>query len=263
MPSAFTDSRPYLLALCCAAAASATIALLLLLRPPADSAKSRSGGTTLATHPGSYAYLLQHIGEAPSDRAFRESMEAAPRARMLGAPDEACFLRFLLEALGAKRAIEVGVFRGTTTLQLARGVGEGGIVHAFDVDAAWLDAGGRAAWAAAGVGKRVRFTEGPAAAGLRALLNGGARGGFDFAFVDADKGGYDEYYELCLQLLRVGGVLAVDNVLWAGKAQRPPPGDADSAAIAALNEKIKGDDRVAAVMLGMADGVYLVRKLKQ
>ena len=234
---------------------------LLLRENSASAAKSRSGGTTLASQPTSYSYLLQHIGESTCDRELRERLECAPRARMVGAPDEAHFFRWLLGALGAKRAIEVGVFRGTTTLQLARGVGVGGEVHALDVDAAWLDAGGRAAWEAAGVADRIRFKEGPAAESLRAMLDAGEEGRFDFAFVDADKGGYDEYYEACLRLLKSGGILAVDNVLWSGLAAFPKPGDEDSLAINRLNTKIRADPRVAAVMLGMADGVYMCRKL--
>ena len=119
------------------------------------------------------------------------------------------------------------------------------IVHALDVDAAWLDAGGRAAWEAAGVADRIRFKEGPAAESLRAMLDAGEEGRFDFAFVDADKGGYDEYYEACLRLLKSGGILAVDNVLWSGLAAFPKPGDEDSLAINRLNTKIRVDPRVA------------------
>ena len=241
---------------------SAALVTFLFREDSSAASKSHSGGTTLASHPATYSYLLKHIGERPEDRALREKLEKPPRARMLGAPDEAHFFRWLLGALGAKRAVEVGVFRGLTTLQLARGVGAGGVVHAFDVDESFLDAGGRAAWDAAGVGARVKFREGPAVEGLRALLlDADSAGSFDFAFVDADKGNYDAYYELCLQLLRVGGVLAVDNSLWSGRAEHPAPGDEDSLAINLLNSKISKDPRVETVMLGMADGVYLCRKL--
>jgi predicted O-methyltransferase YrrM len=235
--------------------------LQFLFSDGASAPKSRTGGTTLASHPSSYAYLLRHIGESGADRALREALERAPRARMLGAPDEAFFLKWLLEALNAKRAIEVGVFRGLTTLQLARGVGAGGEVHALDVDGSLLDAGGRAAWERAGVSGRIAFKEGPAAEALQALLDAGEAGKFDLVFIDADKANYEKYYELSLALLRAGGVIAVDNVLWSGRAERPAPGDEDSLAINALNAKIAQDPRVAAVMLGMADGLYLCRKL--
>ena len=179
----------------------------------------------------------------------------------MGSPDEASFLRWLLQALGAKRVIEVGVFRGTTTLQLAKGVGAGGEVVGLDISGAWLDAGGRAAWQAAGVADRIKFIEGPAVASLRSLLSAGGAGTFDAAFIDADKNNYREYYELCLQLIKTGGIIAVDNTLWQGKLQPPAPGDEESLVIHALNEHIRADPRVSAVMLGIADGLYLARKI--
>jgi predicted O-methyltransferase YrrM len=222
-------------------------------------AKSASGGT-LVSHPGTYRYLLEFIGETASERALRVALESEPRAIMMGSPDEAYFLKFMLEAMGAKRVVEVGVFRGTTTLQLALGVGPGGEVHALDVDDAWLDAGGRRAWLEAGVSDRIKFVKGPAVASMKALL-GSHRGAIDFVFVDANKSDYLEYYELGIELLRTGGVIAVDNVLWHGKAQDPPAGDADSLVISSLNQRIRADPRVKAVMLGIADGVYLARKL--
>jgi predicted O-methyltransferase YrrM len=219
------------------------------------------GGGTLTTHPRSYRYLLEFIGESDSERALRKALEAETRAGMMGSPDEAYFLRFLVELMGARRVIEVGVFRGTTTLQLAHGVGPGGEVQALDVDDAWLEAGGRRAWEEAGVSDRIAFKKGSAVDSMRALLDGGGRASFDFVFIDADKGNYPHYWDLGLELLRPGGVVAVDNVLWHGRAENPPPGDVDSQTIHDLNERIRSDPRVRAVMLGIADGVYLARKL--
>lgn len=240
-------------------AAAAGAFLYFYTRRAVGLAKATTGGT-IAVLPATYQYLLQHIGESSSERLFRESMEEMDRAIMLGSPDEAYLLRFFCEALGAKKVIEVGVFRGTTTLQLAKAVGSSGVVYALDVDSKWLDAGGRNAWIEAGVDDRIRFVEGPAAQSM-SHLQSEHRGTFDFVFIDADKTNYDIYYEHALLLLRVGGICAVDNVLWHGKAEHPVPGDAESVAINKLNSKIKGDSRVAAVMLGIADGVYLVRKL--
>jgi len=233
-----------------------------------DGAKAESGGT-LVRHPSAFNYLMQHVAEDPADRALRLSVQAQPRARMLGSPDEAAFLRWLLQALAggagvarrALRVVEVGVFRGTTTLQLARAVGSGGEVVALDISGAWLEAGGKAAWAAAGLADRIRFVEGPALGSMQRLLDGGGAGTFDFVFIDADKFLYKEYYEAALILLRKGGVVAVDNVLWDGRAEHPPPGDTESEVIHSLNELIKQDTRVDACMLGIADGVYLARKL--
>lgn len=241
------------------AALAGAYALFSWLRPRSG-AKAVVGGT-LTTHPETYRYLLEFIGESASERALRESLEAHPRAGMMGSPDEAYLLRFLVELMGARRVIEVGVFRGTTTLQLAQGVGPGGEVQALDVDDSWLEAGGRRAWEAAGVSDRITFTKGPAVASLRSLLASRGAGTFDFVFIDADKGSYSSYYELSLELLRPGGVVAVDNVLWHGKAAHPPAGDVDSQVIHDLNERIRGDSRVKAVMLGIADGVFLARKL--
>jgi predicted O-methyltransferase YrrM len=249
------------------ASGSAPAAAAPAAAAPVDehAAKAESGGT-LVTHPASYGYLLQHVGEASGERALRQAVQAAPRARMMGSPDEACFLRWLLQALSAGvrrplRAVEVGVFRGTTTLHLARGVGAGGEVVALDVSGAWLEAGGRAAWAAAGMADRIRFVEGPAVASMQRLLAGGGAGTFDLVFIDADKTSYPEYYESALLLLRVGGIVAVDNVLWGGRAEHPPPGDEESQIIHDLNELIRADPRVDACMLGIADGVYFARKL--
>ena len=242
-------------ALAAAGALGALAAAWWYLRPSGSVAKALTGGT-LRTHPSSYGYLMQHVGETAAEVALRGRVLAQPRAGMMGSPDEAAFLRWLAELLGARRVVEVGTFRGTTTLALARGVGAGGEVVALDVDGRWLDAGGREAWAAAGVDGRITFVEGPALASLAALPDAS----FDLVFIDADKHNYAAYYEHALRLLRAGGVVAVDNVLWHGKAERPPAGDAESAAIHDLNDAIRADARVSAVMLGIADGVYLCRK---
>lgn len=241
------------------AAVAGVYALFSWLRPRSG-AKAVVGGT-LTTHPHMYQYLLKFIGESESERLLRESMEAEPRAGMMGSPDEAYFLRFLIELMGARRIVEVGVFRGTTTLQLAHGVGAGGEVQALDVDDSWLEAGGRRAWEAAGVADRIFFTKGPAVASLRSLLSSRGPGSFDLVFIDADKKSYSDYYELSIELLRPGGIVAVDNVLWHGKAAHPPAGDDDSQVIHDLNERIRCDSRVKAVMLGIAGGVFFARKL--
>jgi caffeoyl-CoA O-methyltransferase len=238
------------------AIAAAAAAAWWFWRAPDSAAKCLTGGT-LRTHPSSYDYLMQHVGETAAEVSLRGRVLAQARAGMMGSPDEAAFLRWLAELLGARRVVEVGTFRGTTTLALARGVGAGGEVVALDVDGRWLDAGGRDAWKAAGVDGRITFVQGPAADSLAALPDAS----FDLVFVDADKHNYKTYYEHALRLLRKGGVVAVDNVLWHGKAERPPAGDAESAVIHVLNNLIRADARVSAFMLGIADGVYLCRKL--
>ena len=243
-----------------AAVAAAGLSWWWLRRSEQSVPKAMTGGT-LAEHPRTYAYLLEHIDETEEERALRLAVQGQPRAGMMGSPDESAFLRWLLQTLGAKRVIEVGVFRGTTTLQLAKGVGAGGEVVGLDISGAWLDAGGRAAWQASGVADRIKFVEGPAVASLRGLLADGGAGQYDLCFIDADKPNYGEYYELCLALVKTGGIVAIDNTLWHGKLQPLVAGDEESAVIHALNQRIRADARVSAVMLGMADGLYLARKL--
>lgn len=180
---------------------------------------------------------------------------------MMGAPDEAAFLSWLLLATGGKRVVEVGVFRGTTTLAIAKSLPSDGIVVGLDISDEFAQMGKRA-WADMGVADKVDFRVGPAVDSLKQLIAEGRQGTFDLAFIDADKENYPSYYELCLQLLRPGGIIAVDNVLWGGAVIDPPEQQEEhTKAIVAVTAKIRNDPRVHAVMLPIADGVYLCRKL--
>lgn len=216
-------------------------------------------GTTLGNFPQMYPYVLQHINEAPVEVKLREQAMASEEAIMLGAPDEAAFFRWLLPTIGAKKAIEVGTFRGTTTLALALSLPEDGKVVALDVSEEWAQLG-VAAWKEANVAHKVDFRVGPATDSMtKLLLEENAAETFDFVFIDADKVNYDSYYELALRLLKRNGVIAVDNCLWGGQVLAPQSDC--SKAIVTLNEKIRCDKRVHATMIPIADGVYLVRKL--
>src|SRR5690606_2667429 len=125
------------------------------------------------------------------------------------------FMALLVKLLGAKRCIEVGTFTGYSALCVARALPAEGLVVACDISAEWTEIG-RRYWAQAGVAGRIDLRIGPAAETLAALLKDGNRSAFDFAFIDADKTGYRDYYELCLELLRPGGLVAIDNTLWSG-----------------------------------------------
>ena len=174
-------------------------------------------------------------------------------------PDEGALLALLVRLIGAKRTIEVGTFTGYSALSVAQALPEGGKVIACDVSEEWT-AVARRYWREAGLADRIELRLGPAAETLKALLEAGGAGSFDFAFIDADKSGYDAYYELCLRLIRPNGLIAVDNVLWSGAVVESKKRDADTAALRALNLKIRDDARVDAALLTVGDGLMLVRK---
>lgn len=218
---------------------------------------------TAALSPENYQYLLLHTHEPANERELRLEAEAMPQPNMISSGDEIQFFAWFVGTLGARRVIEVGVFRGVTTLALARAVGPGGIVRALDITEEFVEVG-RRAWEAAGVADRIDFRVAPAADSLRALLaQEGEAGTYDFIYIDANKDQYVEYYELGLQLLRPGGVIAVDNTIFHGlvTSEEKRSESPNAAGVHALNEVIRQDDRVAAVMTLLADGVYFVRKL--
>ena len=173
------------------------------------------------------------------------------------APDQGALMTMLARLIGAKRAIEVGTFTGYSAICIARGLGPGGRLVCCELDAE------RAATATrnlerAGVADCAEVRVGPAGETLEALI---AEGGepYDMAFIDADKQGYDGYYESCLQLLRPGGLVILDNVLQDGRVLEP--GENESAiAIDRLNAKVRDDDRVEIAMIAVADGLTLIRK---
>lgn len=214
--------------------------------------------------PEYYKYVLEHVAETPGQAALREKGDAMDRAVMMASPDEYQFLAWFCATMGAKKVIEVGTFRGVTTLAIAKQLPPGGIIRALDVSSEFAQVG-MEAWKSEGVADKVDFMVGPAAASMEKLLaQPGEAETYDFVFIDANKDGYPTYYELALKLLRKGGVIAVDNTLMHGAAVEEhlkPNSHPDAAGVVALNATIKKDPRVAAVMTIMADGVYFVRKL--
>lgn len=206
-------------------------------------------------------YLLAVGGrETDLQRRLREETMRLPRGRMQAGPETAQVLAFLVRVLGARNCLEVGTFTGFSALTVASALPPEGRLIACDVSEEWTSIG-RRYWQEAGVADRIDLRIGPGSATLHKLIAEGRSGQFDFAFIDADKTGYDGYYEDCLILLRPGGVIALDNMLWGGAVADPGINDADTAALRALNAKIHADKRVEMCLLPIGDGVNLVRKV--
>ena len=174
-------------------------------------------------------------------------------------PEQGQFMALLVELLGARNALEVGTFTGYSALAVALALPEDGRLVACDVSEEWT-AIGRRYWEEAGVAHKIDLRLAPAVETLDALLAEGCGGTFDFAFIDADKEGYDAYYERALELMRPGGLVVLDNTLWRGKVADPTISDADTEALRALNTKLAGDERVTLSLLPVGDGVTLARK---
>jgi caffeoyl-CoA O-methyltransferase len=206
-----------------------------------------------------YEYLVRH--RSPDDAVVEElraeTARLGDRAVMQIAPDQATFLRILVAAIGARRALEIGTFTGYSALSIARGLAEGGRLLCLDASEEWTSIA-RRFWQKAGVADRIELRLGPAAQTLRALPKEAI---FDFAFIDADKAGYPLYWDEVVRRLRPGGLVAVDNVLWDGDVIRPQERDEDVTAIRQFNELVLADARVESVMLPVADGLTLARKL--
>jgi caffeoyl-CoA O-methyltransferase len=182
-----------------------------------------------------------------------------PNANMQISPEQARLMGLLAQLLGARRAIEVGVFTGYSALCVAERLPADGVLVACDVSEEYTSIA-RPYWEEAGVADRIDLRLGPAADTLAAMIEAGEAGTYDFAFIDADKGNNERYYELCLQLLRPGGALAVDNVFANGRAFTAPSEDTDGSAADALNRKVLADPRVDAALVPVSDGVLLARK---
>ncbi len=207
-----------------------------------------------------YAYLRDvSLREPEVLQRLREETARDPMARMQIAPEQGQFMQMLVRLTGARRCIEVGVFTGYSSLAVALALPADGRIVACDVSEEWT-AVARRYWAEASVEGKIDLHIAPAAQTLDGLLSAGEAGAFDFAFIDADKEGYDRYYESCIELLRPGGLLAIDNVLWGGAVVDPAADDPDTVAIRTLNRKIHADDRVDISLIPIADGLSLVRK---
>jgi len=197
--------------------------------------------------------------ETPLQRRLREETSHLKHAGMQIGADQGALLAMLVRSVGAKRAIEIGTFTGYSALAVASALPAGGKLVCCDVSDEWTTIG-RKYWQEAGVADRIDLKLAPATETLAALIQNGGAGTFDFAFIDADKPNYDSYYESCLTLLRPGGLISLDNMLWSGKVADPQIHDADTDALRALNAKIRDDARVHACLLTVGDGVMLAQK---
>ena len=207
-----------------------------------------------------YEYLVSTGLHEPEILArLRDETGRHPRAQMQVPREEGAFLRLIAQLSGARRVLEIGTFTGYSSLSMALGLPPDGRIVCCDVSEEFT-AIARRYWAEAGVADRIDLRLGPAVDTLDALLADGGEGTFDLAFIDADKGNYPNYWERCVRLVRSGGVIVVDNVLWGGSVADPSDQDADTNAIRAVNALIHGDDRVDAVLLPIADGMTVARR---
>ena len=204
-------------------------------------------------------YVHAHsLREHPAQTALREVTAGHRYAGMQISPEQGQFMALLARLTGARRALEIGVFTGYSALTVALALPDDGYLLACDISDEYTRVG-LPFWAEAGVAQKIDLRLAPALATLDAQLAEGHAASFDFAFIDADKTGYDAYYERCLKLLRAGGLIAVDNVLWSGAVARAADND-DTRALQALNDKLHRDERVDLSMLPIGDGLTLARK---
>ncbi len=216
--------------------------------------------TTLNLTPDLYHYLQTHSLREPDIlKALRRETAAMPMAVMQIAPEQGQFMAMLVKLLNAKRIIEVGVFTGYSTLSMALALPEDGRLIACDINEEWTSVAQRY-WHKAGVAEKIDLHLAPALDTLQTLSRQGGQRRFDMAFIDADKGNYSAYYDAILPLLRSGGLMVIDNVLWSGAVADPIIQDDDTRALREFNRKVHNDQRVDISMLPIADGLTLLRK---
>ncbi|XP_027161178.1 uncharacterized protein LOC113762103 isoform X1 [Coffea eugenioides] len=239
--------------------------------PWSNSESSKSDAVTAATDkkhgskqvisvtPRLYDYILNNVRESKILRELREETSTMHGSQMQVSPDQAQLLSMLVQILGAKRCIEVGVYTGYSSLAIALALPEGGELIACERDAKSLEVA-RRYYKRAGVSHKVDVKHGLAADTLKSMILNGESCSYDFAFVDAEKRMYQEYFELLLQLVRVGGVIVLDNVLWHGKVADPLVNDAKTISIRNFNKNLMEDERVSTSMVAIGDGMIICRK---
>ena len=207
-----------------------------------------------------YGYMVG-VGLREPDvlRELRRETADHPLVNMQISPDQGAFMAMLVRLMGARRCIEVGVFTGYSSTAVALALPPDGRLIACDINADYARIA-EEAWRRAAVADRIELRLAPAVETLDALLAEGAEGSFDFAFIDADKESYEAYYQRCLRLLRPGGMVVVDIVLWSGRVADLSQTDPDTVALREFNAERAKDQRVDLVMLPVADGLSLLRK---
>lgn len=207
-----------------------------------------------------YDYFLSVSVRQPDIlRRLREETANHPNATMQISPEQGQFMALLVQLMGAKKTLEIGVFTGYSSLAVALALPPDGKIIACDVSEEYTNVA-RRYWQEAGVAEKIDLRIAPALDTLDLLLTSGEEESFDFAFIDADKGNYQEYYERCLKLIRPGGLIAIDNVLWSGRVADSQVQDQSTQAIRKFNEKLFQDERVTISIVPIADGLTLALK---
>jgi len=213
---------------------------------------------TVPLTPELHEYLVRHstsLGEEAAE-LIEVTTDLTGMPTMQVPAEQAMLLRFLVGALRAADVLEIGTFTGLSAMAMASGLPAGGRVVCLDQSVEWTNIA-RSYWERAGVADRIELRLGPA---LESLDDMGPSEQFDFAFIDADKGSYLDYYEKVIDRLRPGGVIAVDNVLWNGMVIEPADSSPDTEAIRRFNDRVAYDERVEVVVLPLADGITLIRR---
>jgi caffeoyl-CoA O-methyltransferase len=215
---------------------------------------------TLSIDDRTYDYILR-VGVSESDllRELRAETATIDYSEMQISPEQGQFMTVLVRALGVKKAIEIGTFTGYSSICIASGLPEDGKLICCDTSADWT-AMARRYWDKAGMAERIDLQVQPAEQTLQGLIDQGMAGQFDFIFIDADKQNYLVYYELALQLVRKGGLIAVDNTLWSGAVADPEDNGPGTRAIRRFNDLVDNDRRVCRSLLTIGDGLTLILK---
>ena len=203
--------------------------------------------------------LANSLRDRPELKALRDVTADMPNAGMQISPDQGQLMALLVKATGARKAIEVGTFTGYSALVVASALPEDGTLVACDVSEEFTSVG-RSHWERAGVASKIDLRLGPAVKTLDAMIAAGEAGQYDMAFIDADKENYLNYYERCLTLLRPGGLILFDNMLWGGRAANPKENDVTTKAIRALTRTLHADERIDVSLLPVGDGLSLAVK---
>lgn len=211
--------------------------------------------------PSALADYVRRVGgrEDADLRALREETAHHPMAMMQISSEQGQFLMLLIELIGAQKTLEVGTFTGYSAMCVAKAMGPRGKITALDVNAEFT-AIARRHWEKAGIASQIDLRLAPGCESIDALIAEGHSGTYDFAFIDANKNDYENYYEGALKLVRTGGLITIDNVLWGGNVIDVTDLRADTVAIRALNEKLATDERVTLSLVPIGDGLTLARK---
>jgi predicted O-methyltransferase YrrM len=215
--------------------------------------------SAITAEPVARYVVEQIVVDSELERRLRLETYKLPNGGMISSSDVGALLALLAQSVHTSQALEIGTFTGYTALKVASVLPSQGKLICCDINKDWTSVG-RQYWKEAGIEDRIDLRLAPAKDTLGALLKEGKESTFDFAFIDADKKGYDDYYEICLKLIRPGGLIVLDNMLWDGAVADPSDKDSVTEALRTLNAKISKDQRVTSCLLTVGDGLMLARK---